>query len=258
MKKIILLSLLISGCSPMVQPNIVVSDNKVKVEDKKVIVVNPSVTPTIMQSEKPVELVQTPKPEPTVDININDSLKNINASNSPLPSPTPSVPSSSDPKTFPTDPKYGQGGVIDGSTSGRFGYIDTSEPIPRTVTIGIIDSGDIILTFKDNYKIRYNKQENNFYSQIGYNTSNINKIIKDFKIIKIDNYLEDYSQEKEDENEVQIEQKFKNYDYVNSASRNRLSVVNKDRGLLVTLLRQDESVRVGYTNLYVNTVLIGD
>jgi hypothetical protein len=249
MKKIILLSLLISGCSPMVQPNILISDNKVKVEDKKVIGVNPSVTPTIMQSEKPVELVQTPKPEPTVDININDSLKNINASNSPLPSPTPSVPSSSDPKTFPTDPKYGQGGVIDGSTSGRFGYIDTSEPIPKLQVIGVIDSGYVNLIFKDSYKIRYNKQENKFYSDTGYDTSNINKIIRDFEVKNIVNFLYLYKTQEEADIQEKYYEKGTTRDIPNDASRNRLILLNKDMGLLVTLLRQDECVRASLTNI---------
>ncbi|MFN8673688.1 MAG: hypothetical protein U0457_16610 [Candidatus Sericytochromatia bacterium] len=106
-----------------------------------------------------------------------------------------------------------------------------------------LQTGDVELIFKDEYKIRYNLPKNEFYSLIcSVNTSELNKIIKNYSNINIiDSHL-NLSEEKAREDELSLEKEQQN-DYSNSKSIYTLVIKDVNAKELVESLRKLEYVR---------------
>lgn len=232
MKRVIILLILstVAGCTATVPGKVVVKTST-----------SPSVSikPVEPQKSSTPEIKETVPPEKdgsAITQQIGD------AQNVPSPSPSPTAVVSPRPTVSPElkpPCTAGPGLPCKPEPSPKYNPppYSTSKPVSPNMRSGYVN-----ITFKDEFKVRYNKEQKLFISQIGQDTTIINNLMKEYQIKQVGDFLGSITQEQADEQE-RISEANSDYDQPNRGSQYILLVENINVKEFVDRLRTSSLVR---------------
>jgi hypothetical protein len=234
----LILIMLLTSCNNLVS-------NSVIKESNKPVEVNESIKPSILPSEIPKVVPSLPvqssnpvqsgvKNEPKVDT----SIKQSGTSQVVIPSIKPSTtPSNSPNLTGNISPEPELKLIKIEESDGIIYYYkeDTKEKIPKYAykkyypLPKIIIGNYFSLGFDDSYKIRFNKEKNEFYSLVGKNLDELNSIFKLYIVKKITPYAEGLDVTYFEELERKGKEEDPNYNFVGILSEYIIKVEDNSK-----------------------------